>query len=220
MEGIRALRLVIRSAHKARTQAVNQLHALVVTAPDELRERLRPLTVKKLVVTCSSLRPRPTSDLDELTKTALRETARRIVLLNEQIDRLQPRLRELIEATAPALLERPGIGTDSAAALLIAAGDNPQRLRNERSFVALCGTNPRQASSGKIARHRLNRGGDRQANSALWRIALVRMGTHPPTRDYVERRTKEGLTKREIMRCLKRYVAREIFELLPQTTTT
>jgi transposase len=167
VEGIRALRLVIRSAHKSRVQAVNQLHALVITAPAELRERLRPLTVRKLVTTCAALRPRVTDDLDNIVKTALRETAQRIVMLDEQIDRLTPRLRELVEATAPALLDQPGVGPDSAAALLIAAGDNPQRLRSERSFAALCGTNPRPASSGKTIRHRLNRGGDRQANAAL-----------------------------------------------------
>jgi len=218
VEGIRALRLVIRSAHKSRVQAVNQLHALVITAPAELRERLRGLTVRRLVTTCAALRPRVSDDLDDVIKTALRETARRIVMLDEQIDRLTPRLRELVEATAPALLEQPGVGSDSAAALLVAAGDNPERLRNERSFAALCGTNPTPASSGKTIRHRLNRGGDRQANAALWRIVLVRMGTHQPTRDYVQRRTAEGLSKREIMRCLKRYVAREVFELLPQTT--
>jgi len=215
VEGIRALRLVLRSAHKSRIQAVNQLHALVLTAPAELRERLRGLTVRKLVATCAALRPRATDDLEDIIKTALRETGRRIVMLDQQINRLTPRLRELVEATAPTLLDQPGVGPDSAAALLIAAGDNPHRLRNERSFAALCGTNPRPASSGKTIRHRLNRGGDRQANAALWRIVLVRMGTHQPTRDYVERRTKEGLSKREIMRCLKRYVAREIFELLP-----
>jgi transposase len=220
VEGIRALRLVIRSAHKSRIQAVNQLHALVLTAPDEVRERLRTLTVRKLVTACAALRPKISDDLEDIIKTALRETARRIVTLDQQIDRLTPRLQELVEATAPTLLDQPGIGPDSAAALLVAAGDNPDRLRNEGTFAALCGTNPKPASSGKTVRHRLNRGGDRQANSALWRIVLVRMGTHQPTRDYVQRRTAEGLSKREIMRCLKRYVAREVFELLPQTASS
>ena len=215
VEGIRMLRLVIRSAHKARTQAVNQLHNFVVTAPDELRERLRGLPTRELVPTCAGLRPGDGEDLIALAKLALKETAQRIVALDAQLDRLTPRMRELVEATAPTLIDRPGVGTDTAAALLVAAGDNPHRLRDERSFAALCGVNPIEASSGKTVRHRLNRGGDRQANSALWRIVLVRMGSDPTTKAYVERRTKEGLSKREIMRCLKRYVAREVFPLLP-----
>ena len=207
---------MIRSAHKARTQAVNQLHALVLTAPEELRERLRLLPVKRLVTTCAALRPSAGADLTDITKAALRETARRVVFLDEQSHPAGTAAAPTRRSNRTALLQRPGVGPDSAAALLVAAGDNPHRLRSEAAFAALCGTNPQPASSGKTNRHRLNRGGDRHANAALWRIVLVRMGTHQPTRDYVERRTKEGLSKREIMRCLKRYVAREVFDLLPK----
>ncbi len=153
-----------------------------------------------------------------LMKLALRETALRIANPRRPARPTQatPACR-WSPTVAPELIARPGIGADTAAALLIAAGDNPDRLRSEQSsFAALCGANPIPASSGKVTRHRLNRGGDRQANAALWRIVLVRMGHDPLTRDYVERRTKEGRTKPEIMRCLKRYVAREVFDLLPR----
>ncbi len=129
---------------------------------------------------------------------------------------LDARRRRITTTIAPELCAAFGVGPDTAAGLLMAAGDNPQRLRNEQSWAALLGSNPIEASSGKIVRHRLNRGGDRQGNSALWRIVFVRMGNDPTTKAYVERRTKEGKTKSEIMRCLKRYVARETFDLLPR----
>jgi transposase len=158
-------------------------------------------------------------DIVSATKTALRELGRRAMYLGEQMAYLSAQLRPLVAATAPALLARPGVGTDTAGALLVAAGDNPERLDNEAAFAHLCGVSPVEASSGKVTRHRLDRGGDRQANQALWRIVMVRMVSDPDTRAYVERRTKEGKSKREIMRCLKRYVARELFPLLTQETT-
>ena len=115
-------------------------------------------------------------------------------------------------------MARHALGTDTVGALLVAAGDNPDRMRHERSFAALCGASPVQASSGRTTRHRLNRGGNREANSALWRIVIVRMGSDPATRAYVQRRTTEGLSKTEIIRCLKRYVAREVYRELVKTT--
>jgi transposase len=216
VEAIRALRVARRSALKARTQAANQLHALVATAPDDLRGQLRNRAVADLAATAARFRPGSPSTALAGTKIALYEIARRWIALSDEIARLDTHLDELVATTAPALLARHGVGTDTAGALLVAAGDNPDRLDNERSFAALCGVSPLDASSGLQRRHRLNRGGDRQANNALWRIALVRMSTCPRTRAYVERRTKEGRTKREIIRCLKRYIAREIYADLRQ----
>jgi transposase len=216
VEAIRALRVARRSALKARTQATNQLHALVTSAPDELRARLRELPAKRLADTAAGFRITAPDTAINGTKLALCELARRWKTLTAEIERLDAHLDDLVAATAPALLARHGVGTDTAGALLVAAGDNPQRLTNERSFAALCGVSPKDASSGLQRRHRLNRGGDRQANNALWRIALVRMRSCPRTRSYVERRTKEGRSKREIIRCLKRYIAREIYTDLRQ----
>jgi transposase len=140
--------------------------------------------------------------------------ARRVQHLTSEIDDLTSRISEVLADHAPHLLERRGIGPDSAAALLITAGDNPQRLDDDASFAALCGASPIQASSGKTRRHRLNRGGDRQADAALYRIALTRLRCDPQTRDYLNRRTTEGKTHREAIRCIKRYIAREIYSLI------
>jgi transposase len=214
VEAIRALRVARRSAIKARTQAANQLHALVATAPDELRARLRALSLDALVQTAARFRPGPPTTAVAATKVALSEIAHRWIALSDEIGRLGGHLDVLVVDVAPELAACHGVGTDTAAALLVAAGDNPGRLHSERSFAALCGVSPLDASSGRQQRHRLNRGGDRQANQALWRIALVRMSTDPRTRDYVAKRTAEGRTKKEIMRCLKRYIAREVFRIL------
>lgn len=216
VEAIRVLRVAKISARKARTQAVNQIHSLVCTAPDELRDKLRGLTTGQLIQTCAHLRPGAGRDVTAVTKLTLRALARRVQALQDEIDQLEAASRPLVIETAPALLAHKGVGPDTAAALLVAAGDNPGRLRTEATFARLCGAAPIPATSGKTQnRHRLHRGGDRQANSALWRIALTRMSNDPDTRDYVQRRTKEGLSKREVMRCLKRYIARELFPDLP-----
>jgi transposase len=145
------------------------------------------------------------------TKTSLRTLARRWQQLQAELDRLDLQLQALVAAAAPTLVALPGVGVDTAGQLLVTAGDNPQRLHSEAAFAHLCGTAPIPASSGRTHRHRLNRGGDRHANHALWRIALVRMRCQPPTRAYVERRTNQGLSKLDIMRCLKRYIAREAY---------
>jgi transposase len=145
------------------------------------------------------------------TRYVLRELARRIATIDAQQDELEQRLRPLVAGHAPALVGLSGAGVHTAAALLVTVGDNPQRMRSEAAFANLCASAPIAASSGKTTRHRLNRGGDRRANRALWRIAMVRMSHDPRTRDYVERRTAEGKSKREIMRCLKRYIAREVY---------
>lgn len=216
VESIRMLRIARISALKARTQAANQMHAVIVTAPDKLRAELRGLTTSQLADRASRFRPGPDlSDPHEAAKLALRSLARRHQQLSDEIDDLDSHLDDLVTKAAPnGLLELTGVSTDVAGALLVAAGDNPERLRSEASFAALCGVSPIEASSGPILRHRLNRGGNRAANNALWRLVLVRMRWDQRTREYVERRTAEGKTKREIMRCLKRYAAREIYRLL------
>jgi transposase len=211
VEAIRALRLVRRSATRDRTGAVNQMRALVVTAPDDIRETFRGVTIHQLVTRSARLRPTDPTTVEGATKFALRELARRVQTLDTEIERVNAVLGPLVTATAPGLVARHGIGTDTAATLLVTAGDNPDRLRSEASFAHLCGSAPIDASSGLIKRKRLNPRGDRRANEALWRIVLVRMSTDPRTRAYVARRTLEGKSKREIMRCLKRYVAREVF---------
>ncbi|MCA0329476.1 MAG: IS110 family transposase [Actinobacteria bacterium] len=217
VEAIRVLRVAKISAHKARTQAINQIHSLVCTAPDELRDGLRTLPTPALIEACAGLRPGAAGDVTAATKTTLRALARRVHHLDAEIAEIEALIRPIVTATAPALLAHSGVGPDTAAALLVAAGDNPERLRSEATFARLCGAAPIPATSGKTQnRHRLHRGGDRQANSALWRIALTRMSWDPDTKAYVERRTKEGLSKREVMRCLKRYIARELFADLPR----
>jgi transposase len=218
VESIRVLRVARGSARVARTQALNQMRSLVCTAPEDLRERLRDLSIVALVQVCAGLRPGTDADVSAATKLALRTLGRRVLELESEIDLVDATLRPLVTATAPALVAAYGVGPDTAGALLVAAGDNPDRLRSEACFARLCGVAPIEASSGKVTRHRLHRGGDRQANSALWRIVITRMSNHPETRTYVERRDTEGRSKKEIIRCLKRYTARELFSLLPHET--
>jgi transposase len=213
---MRVLRLARLSARKARTQALNQMRSLISTGPDAIRAELRDLNVYRLLERASAYRPARRRDLVSVTKFTLRTLARRALALEAEIVELDAILEPLVADTAPALVARLGIGTESASALLVAAGDNPERLRNERTFAHLCGVAPIDASSGKHERHRLNRGGDRQANAALWRIVVTRMVYDDRTRDYIERRMKDGLTKKEAFRCLKRYIAREVYACLPR----
>ncbi len=159
------------------------------------------------------------SDPRSASRLAIRSIARRHQELSAEIKALDHQMHALVEALAPDLLSRPGVGYETATALLVAAGDNPDRLRSEATFAQLCGVAPIPASSGRTIRYRLNRAGDRQANRALFLIVLVRMHRDGRTRAYVTRRTAEGLSKLEIIRCLKRYVAREVFGLLPQVGT-
>jgi transposase len=223
VEMIRVLRVARRGAMKARVAAAEQLYGVLYSAPEELRAPLLGLKTKALVQACAALRPGPLTSTIAATKASLRTLARRWQQLQGELDRLDSQLQQLVTAVAPTLVALPGVGVDTAGQLLVTAGDNPQRLRGEASFAHLCGVSPIPASSGRTHRHRLNRGGDRQANHALWRIALVRMRCHPPTRAYVERRTKQGLSKLDIMRCLKRYIAREVYHHLtdpPASTPT
>src|SRR5215469_5836929 len=214
VEAIRALMVAKRSARNERTQAINQARALILTGPDELRARFAGHRAAALADAVAALQPRPGDAADYSLRVALRELGRRVEFLDAQIGRLDDLIIPLVTARAPGLLSLYGVGPDTAALLLIAAGDHPERLRSEAAWAHMCAVAPIPASSGKTRRHRLNRGGNREANHALWRIVITRMGSHPATRAYVERRTKEGLSKKEIIRCLKRYVAREVYSYL------
>jgi transposase len=214
VEAIRALMVARRSARAERTQAINQARALLVTGPDDLRARFARHSAARLAAGLAALRPRPGDVPGYATRVALRELGRRGRFLDAQIERLDELIVPLVAARAPGLLARHGVGPCTAALLLIAAGDHPARLRSEAAWAHLCGTAPIPASSGKVTRRRLNRGGDRQANHALWQIVITRMSSHPATRAYVARRTAQGRSKKEIIRCLKRYVAREVYHCL------
>jgi transposase len=214
VEMIRMLKRAKDSATKARTQAINQIKAILVTAPPPLREPLTGLSQAALLHRCAAL---PTGELDNPAAAAshtLRLLARRVQALTAEIHGLRADIDQLTTHAAATLRDTFAVGPDTAATLLTTAGDNPTRLRSEAAFAALCGASPIPASSGKTTRHRLNRGGDRRANAALHQIAVVRLRWHPPTRNYMTRRLAEGKTKTEIIRCLKRYIAREIYRTL------
>jgi transposase len=217
VEAIRTLLVTKRSARRHRTATINQMRALVLSAPDEIRTRFAHHSTLGLVTEAAAMRPRPGEIVDYATRVALRELARRGLYLAGEIERVDGLLAPLITQRAPALLAVAGVGPDTAAILLVAAGDHPERLRSEAAWAHLCGVAPIPASSGRITRRRLNPAGDRQANHALWRIVLSRMSFEPRTRAYVERRLLEGKSKPEIIRCLKRYVAREVYPLLRVT---
>ena len=214
VEMIRMLKSAKDSAVKARTQAINQMKALVVTAPAELRESLDGLAAGALATRCRSFRPGPLVNPTAAAKYALRSLAGRYHQLSDELHDLEAELMRLTQTASPALAGIFGVGPDTAATLLVTAGSNPERLRSEAAFAALCGVSPIPASSGKTNRHRLNRGGDRQANAALHRIVVVRLRHDHRTKSYMLRRTGEGMSKIEVIRCLKRYVAREVFAAL------
>lgn len=244
VESVRVLRVARTGAVRARAKALTQLKALIVTAPDDLRTQLRSLDGARLVTTCARLRPardqpparsphakrapRPGRLIDPTaaTKRALASIAARVQDLDVEIAGLDDDLHALLTPLAPTLLSINGVGLDSAGQLLVTAGDNPERINTEAAFAHLCGVAPIPASSGKTTgKHRLNRGGDRAANAALYRIVMCRLRHDRRTRDYVERRTKQGKSKKDIIRCLKRYIAREVYtaiqtDLNPRATTT
>ncbi|RRR84052.1 IS110 family transposase [Streptomyces sp. RP5T] len=220
-EAIRALRVARSSAIKARTQTINQIRTLIVTAPAEVREQFRGLPTAELIDHLA--RSRPAGDLADpacAVRTALRRLARRHRALSEEIAAADAELKPLVTRAAPQLVALPGVGPESAGQLLITAGDNPERLRSEASFAHLCAAAPIPASSGRTKRYRLNRGGDRQANRALHTIVIVRMRHDRRTQEYVARRTAEGMSKKDIIRCLKRFVAREVYKHLPHPDIT
>ena len=219
VEALRALLVAKRSARSIRIKTAGQLRHLVITAPDDLRARLPGLTTKALISQAAGLRPGTSNDpVRHATKTAIVTLARRVQAINAEIAALDGQLDRLVRMTAPQLLDVYGVGIDTAAILLVAAGDNSTRIRNEAAWAHLCGVAPIPAGSGKTnQRRRLNPGGNRQANHALWRIVLTRLGQgEPRTVEYMQRRLAAGRTKPEIIRCLKRYVAREIYHQLPR----
>lgn len=217
IEALRLLKIARDTAVKARTTAMITLKATLVTAGDDLRGELEPLTDFKLVAACAELDSAScVDDPDTAMRHVLGSLARRWLILHEEIKVHSRHLKVQTKAAAPQLVEAVGVGLDIAAEMLVTAGDNSDRIRSEAAFAKMCGACPIPAGSGKTnGRHRLNRGGNRQANAALYRAVIVRMRWHQPTIDYVTRRTAEGLSKREIIRCLKRYLAREIYHLLP-----
>src|SRR5271154_6484599 len=204
-----------RSARNERTQAINQARALILTGPEELRARFAGHRASALAAGITALRPRPGDAAEYAVRIALRELGRRVEFPGAQIERLDDLIVPLVTVRAPGLLALYGVGPDTAALLLIAAGDHPERLRSEAAWAHMCAVAPIPASSGKVTRRRLNPAGNREANHALWRIVITRMSSQPATRAYVERRTGEGLSKKEIIRCLKRYSARPATTHLP-----
>lgn len=214
VEAIRALRVARNGAVKARTQAANQLHALIATAPDALRSELKDMTAAAVAKRCARFRPGEPATPTAATRQALRSVARRWLNLDTEADELYTQIQTLTAAAAPGLMAMIGIGADNAAQLLITAGDNPDRLHSEAAFARLCGVAPIPASSGQTNRHRLHRGGDRQANAALYRAVVVRLRCDPETKTYMQRRLAEGKTKKDVIRCLKRVLARRVYHQL------
>lgn len=213
-ESMRVLKIAKDSAVKARVQAVNQLKAVLVNADAPLRDQLSPLRTGPLIKHCTLLNPRSWTGVTATVVSTLGTLARRIQYLDAEIGDLKKQIQAAVKQAAPQLLELPGIGPDSAATLLITAGDNPHRLRSEASFAALCGVSPVEASSGKTRRHRLSRGGQRQANAALFRAVTTNLRWDARTRAYMSRRTTEGRSKLETIRCLKRYLARSAYHAI------
>ena len=193
------------------------MRQLTFSAPDQLQSRLKGLPIDQFVAAAQGLRPTRSPDaVTAATKASLSSLAHRVADLEAEIADLDAMITPLLEETAPELLGVYGVGIDTAAALLVAAGDNPERLHSEAAWAHLCGVSPLEASSGKVTRHRLNRGGDRQANRALWHIVITRLASDPRTQAYMERRVKDGRSKSEAIRMLKRYVAREVYRFLPR----
>ena len=216
IEALRVLKACRKTAVAARRVALQMIHSTVVSAPDELRDAARELTRMELIRTLAAWRPDMTDyrNVTSAYRITLRSLARRYLELHDEIADLDDMIRAIVDDLAPDLVERNAIGHESAAQLLLTAGDNVERLRSEAAFAALCGVSPVPASSGKTTRHRLNRGGDRAANSALHIIAIGRLRTDPKTKAYIARRIAEGHSKLEAIRCLKRYIAREVFSLI------
>jgi transposase len=218
IESLRVLKACRRTAVAARRVALQMIQNTVVCAPDELRDMLRKLTRMQLIRTLAAWRPDMTDyrKVASAYRIALKSLARRYLELHDEIADLDTMIAAIVDELAPTLVARNSIGHESAAQLLLTAGDNSERLHSEASFAALCGVSPVPASSGKIIRHRINRGGDRAANSALHIIAIGRLRTDPRTKAYVARRIGEGHSKLEAIRCVKRYIAREVFSLITQ----
>lgn len=214
VEALRYLVVARKSSVKSKTQTINQLKALLVTAPDKIRQRCYMSSSVKCVESCEALKTEVDSHLESSLVSMLHLLASRWRFLAAELKEIDKQIKSLTVSSAPTLMQQFGVGSYVAATLMVAAGDNPQRLKKESSFAALCGVSPMEASSGKKQRHRLNRGGARDANNALWTVAMIRMRSDARTRKYVQRRSSEGKSDREIQRCLKRYLARELYPLI------
>ena len=216
IEALRVLKACRKTAVAARRVALRMIHNTIVCAPDEIRESLRKLTRMQLIRTLAAWRPDLSDyrNVGSAYRITLKSLGRRYLELHDEIADLDAMIGAIVDELAPELVARHSIGHESAAQLLLTAGDNAERIRAEASFAALCGVSPVPASSGKVTRHRLNRGGDRAANSALHIIAIGRLRTDPRTQAYMARRIAEGHSKLEVIRCLKRYIAREVFTLI------
>ncbi len=213
-EALRVLLAIREGAIVSRTKAIGQLKALIVNAPEQLRQHFRKLTTDEQLTRCARLRTNPTQSVEHrATIVALRSCARRALALEAEAADLESQLELLVRELAPTLLTEPGVGVISAAQLLN-AWSHQGRFRSEAAFASLAGAAPIPASSGQVVRHRLNRGGDRQLNRTLHTIVLSRLAHHAETKHYAARRTAEGKTPREIKRCLKRHLARRLFRLL------
>jgi transposase len=214
VETVRILHLTRRSAVKAKTQAGNQMKDIILTAPEHIRSQLRGKTTRQRVRICATWRPGPVTDPAAAARQCLRDLARRWIALHEEIKQLEADLTQLLTALVPTLLAQNGVGIDVAAKLVIAAGENPERLRTEAAFSALCGSSPVEASSGKHSSHRLSRGGNRQANNALHTVAMHRSRNCDETKTYIAKRRSDGKTDRAIRRCLKRALARRFHRII------
>lgn len=216
IESLRVLKVCRKTAVAARRVALQMIQTQIISAPDGVRDTLRTMTRMKLIHTLAAARPDMTAYRDVATayRIALRSLAHRYVDLCDEVSELDVMIKAIVDDLAPDLIARRSVGYESASQLLITAGDNPARLHSEAGFAALCGVSPVPASSGRTHRHRLNRGGDRAANSALHIIAVGRIHYDAATQAYVKRRTEEGHTKMEIIRCLKRYIAREVYHVI------
>jgi transposase len=216
IEALRVLKACRKTAVQARRIALQMIGNTIIAAPDDLRDSLRNMTRMQLIRTLAAWRPDMSGyrQMETAYRIALKSLARRYLELHDEIADLDGMIKSIIDDLAPELVARASIGYGSAAQLLITAGDNPERLKSEASFAALCGVSPIPASSGKTDRHRLNRGGDRAANSALHIIAICRLRCDERTQQYVARRIADGRSKLEAIRCVKRYIAREVFSLI------
>ena len=216
VESLRVLRVCRKTAVQARRIALQMIQMTIVCAPDKIREPLRSMTRMQLIRTLAAWRPDLTAyrQVEEAYRISLKSLARRYLELHDEVADLDDMIEAIVKDLAPVLLAQTAIGLNSAAQLLLTAGDNPDRLRSEASFAALCGVSPVPASSGKTVRHRLNRGGDRAANSAIHIIAIGRLRLDSRSQHYVAKRIATGHSKLEAIRCLKRYIAREVFGII------
>ena len=214
VEALRYLVVARKSSVKSKTQTINQMRALLVTAPDPVRQQCYVPSSYQCVTACDKLEPQVGDMVQESLIAMLKLLAQRWKLLAAELRVIDKKLKALVKSCAPTLIDQYGVGNYVAATLLVTAGDNPARLKKESSFAALCGASPLEASSGKTQRHRLNRGGARDANNALWTVTLIRMRSDARTRKYVDKRINEGKSNKEIQRCLKRYIARELFPII------